>query len=325
MTFLRTTIAALCLGPFAAKAEGRLNAVDAAFEAWLAQHDAKGVLALFDLQTLLGHAAHGITEEAVIEVASLSKAITGLCVEALVQDGVLSWDSRFSDIHGSGPDATLAELATHTSGLWPDGTQLGMLTWLDDPSPRAEDVLALIEQRGGQAGEPGAFRYNNENYALLGLAIEAVTQMDYATSCRASVLMPAGAGAEMAQRSGGFGPWGGWGMTVADYGRMMAHWFAPGQPLAKDPDAGPLYLFPGTPTGNLHYGRGVYVRPSGDGYNYWHFGALCFPGRLDTAAFAMTLHSGETMVLAYDTCLPDEAVLEMQGVLITALKDARAE
>lgn len=321
---LRLALMLICLGPLAAMADDRLPAVNEAFGVWLEKHKAEGVLALFDHQTLLGHSEHGMGAETIVETASLSKMITGLCVGRLVEEGALSWTDRFSRIHGHGPDVPLSALATHTSGLWPDGTQMGMLTWLDDPAPRAADALALVELRNGQAGTPGEFRYNNENYALLGLAIEDATGQEYASACAERVLSPAGASGAQAPRSGGFLPWGGWGMTVADYGRMMAHWLGPGQPFAKDPGAGPNYHFPNTPTNTLHYGPGYYFRPSGAGYNFWLFGGLCFPGRFDSATFAVTLDSGETMVLAYDTCLSNQAVLEMQGVLVQAIRDARA-
>jgi len=313
----RLVFSSLLLVPAAQAGDPRLAQVDAIFGAWLDDHQAQGVAAVFDGGALLGHAEHGISKDAAIEIASLSKAITALCAHRLVAEGRLSWSDDVADHLGQGPSVTLAELVTHTGGLTPDSTQYGMPVWLDDPKLRGQDVLGLIAVRDGYRGPRGAFSYNNENYALLGLAIQVASDAPYFETCHDLVLEPAGAKGWLAPRSGAFASWGGWAMPVAEFGRAMAHWFGPGADLARDPFAAPVFNISGT----LHYGLGTYVRPSGEGYNFWHFGGLCFPKRFETASFWVTSDQGWSLVLAYDRCLSNEAVLALQNDLVRMMQE----
>lgn len=305
--------------PHTTLAQERLTTVGAEFATWLSEQTANGVLALFDGPRLIGHAEHGLAATDIVEIASLSKAITAICASELVREGRLDWSDPFDDIYGSGPDVPLKALVTHSGGLGPDGTQMGMAFWFDRPGPFARDVLGLMEARGGNSGKAGAYDYNNENYALLGLAIEAASEARYVDACRARVLSPAGAMGGPGPRSGGFLPWGGWGMTVADFGRVMAHWFAPQGDIAQDPFAYPAIKV----GGSVHYGLGVFQRQSGSGYSFWHFGALCLPRRFAGGAYAITTAEGWTLVAAYDACPEDGALRDMQSRLLDAL-DAEA-
>lgn len=312
---------ALALALFCApsSADPRLAATGAVFEAWLDAEGASGVLVAMDGKTVIGHHEHGAKAGDIVELASLSKAITGLCVAALVNEDLLDWSDTFQDIYGTGPDISLANLVTHSGGLSPDGTQYGMPFWLDQKDARGRDVLKLIDMRGGFRQDAGTFSYNNENYALLGLAVEARTKTTYEDACRLRVLDPAGAAGAAAPRSGGFLPWGGWGMRVEDYARVMAHWFGPNAELAKDPFAEPFIQI----TSNLRYGLGMYFRPDASGYNFWHFGGLCFPRRFEVGTFAVTAAAGWTMVVAYDRCAAPEAVSALQADLVGAMLESQ--
>ncbi len=295
-----------------------MSNISARYVDWLQSIEAQGALAVFEGKTLLGQVGHGTQPDTVFEIASLSKAITAVCISELVQTSRLSWDDTFNEVYGKGPEVSLRELVTHSGGLWPDGTQLAMPFWFDQPGPFGEDVLRLMDMRGGQGAEPGQYKYNNENYALLGLIIETVSGVDYEEICTQLVLKPAGATGSAAEHSGAFMPWGGWGMTVADYAKFMAHWFSRGGEIGQDPFAFPHVSVAGT----LHYGLGINLRSYADGYNFWHSGALCFPRRFEVGSFAVTSAEGWTVVAAYDTCLPAEVVRDMQTLLVNTMRNS---
>jgi hypothetical protein len=59
------------------------------------------------------------------------------------------------------------------------------------------------------------------------------------------------------------------------------------------------------------------------GFNFWHFGALCFPGRLDRGSYAV-IWEGEAAALAtYDACLDWPAMQALDADLAMAFYGAR--
>ena len=181
--------------------------LDAQFGSWLEADDANGVLAIFKDGDLVGHSEHGVFAGTQVEMASLSKAITALCAAELVAAKRLSWDRSFESYVPGGPDVEIASLATHSGGILPDGTQLALPLWLDQPQARGHDVLELIKIRRGQSGTPGDYAYNNENYALLGLTIETTAGKPYAETCQELVMQPAGVQGKLSKRTGAFASW----------------------------------------------------------------------------------------------------------------------
>lgn len=117
------------------------------------------------------------TAETSYPIASVSKHFTAALVLRLVDEGKLSLDdplSRFFPKARAKIGAlTLRHLMDHTSGLTRPG-----------PAPRgaAQSVLA----RGGTArGQGDAWDYSNYNFSLVGLVLEQVTGVDYASLVRA--------------------------------------------------------------------------------------------------------------------------------------------
>ncbi len=195
-------------------------------------------------------------------LASLSKAITGACVDVLVKSGQLSYETKLSEVLGTEVDVTsenasitITELLTHTSGLWPDSTQE---IWAGLYGIQKDIHLDVTKTALARANEPrGEFRYNNENYAVLGAIIARVSKAPYAQVCRAAVLDPAGvSSAVLSPEWGSLAAWGGWAMTTADYSRFLAHVFGPDGRLGSDPLAGPS-----TRLGNgIFYGAGIRMK-----------------------------------------------------------------
>jgi len=170
-------------------------------------------------------------------VASLSKAVTGAAVLALVEDGRLSPGDRLGTVLAGtfrrlgrprDPrwlEITVADLARHASGL-PGGGP-------DDPvSPSALAPLrtrkgagiddALRPALAAPVGEPGAFAYSNLGYLVLGHVVEAASGKPYAGFAAERLLGPLGIrGALVDAEWAVTAPFGGWRFAAADYLRFL--------------------------------------------------------------------------------------------------------
>lgn len=302
---LNVLIAALLPLATAAQDSDRVNAMRAAYADWLVRNRITGTGAL----AFEGTPVKAIGDAtAPIELASVSKSITALCAAALADAGKLDMSNTVAEILGQGPEVSIASLITHTSGIVEDVTQELMLVWLDTDPPRGGDVLEALS---APTGVPGQYAYNNVNYALLGLVIEARSAGSYEDTCHRLVLEPAGATGAPSERTGGFLSWGGWEMSPLDYARVHGHWYGQDTRTGRDPFAYPhVQMFEDGP----YYGLGMVFRPNhtGDGsFNFWHFGAQCFPGRLNAGSYAVTMGGKWTAVLGYDDCVTFDTMLAL--------------
>lgn len=310
---VRTALILILLPVLAAAQDpDKLSAMRSAYTGWLVSHQLSGTGALaYD-----GRPATAIGDSAKpIELASVSKSITALCAAALSDAGQLDFSQSLRDLLGKGPDVSVGSLVTHTSGIVADITQPLMLLWLNTEEHRADIVLNLMKE---PAGTPGEYAYNNVNYALLALAIKASAAADYETTCSGLVLEPAGATGQASERTGGLISWGGWAMSPSDYARVHGHWFGTKTKTGRDPLAYPHVALDNA---GLYYGLGTAFRKNhrGDGtYNYWHFGALCFPGLFSVGSYAVTWGNGWTAVLGYDGCVDRAARRELDHVMSRA-------
>ncbi|WP_299698967.1 serine hydrolase [uncultured Tateyamaria sp.] len=251
------------------------------------------------------------------DLASVSKSITAICVLHQVDEGRLEWSDSLRDFVSPAPDVTVAELVTHTSGLAPDVTQLAMLGWLGQTAAQnghfSAQVLDLVNARPTQTGTRGAYEYNNENYALLGLVIEDVTGMSYFDACSDLLNLPASI--QPGDRAGVFQPWGGLASDPNGYLTFLQTHFGPGSRVANDPFALPHVAL----GGGAYYGMGMVFRPFQDSHNFWHFGALCFPGRLNIGSFAVIWEGKVSVIALYDACLDGDALGSLDMALSAAV------
>lgn len=236
------------------------------------------------------------------DLASNSKALTALCVKALVDRGALRWDMSLSEALGrTAPEATLGEIVTHSGGIWPDSTQTAMRTWLDDPEPRHDTVTAAVLARGAQTGTRGTYAYSNENYALLGSVIERVGGRPYEDVCREAVLQPAGVSAVLSPRFGAFAAFGGWRMSAADYARFHWRYFGPESDIGRDPLGFPHARI----AEGVYYGLGmIYTREDG-GWRISHAGALRFFWGPHAGSYAVIFPDGRSAALGYDRAVTE--------------------
>ncbi|MEP4249434.1 serine hydrolase [Tateyamaria sp.] len=251
------------------------------------------------------------------ELASVSKSVTAACALQLVEGGQLEWSTRLPALLGTAPDVTIGELITHTSGLGPDSTQATMPNWLgrttDSASHFSDHVLNAVNARDAQQGTRGAYLYNNENYALLGLAIEATSANTYWETCKAELDLSDDI--SPSPRAGAFQPWGGLQAHPDAYVSFLETHFGPNSITGADPFALPHVEI----AEGVYYGLGMVFRRFGDSYNFWHFGALCFPGQMNAGSYAV-LWEGEVGALAlYDACVDWPAMRLLDGALARAV------
>lgn len=286
--------------------------LQAAFADWATAHDTTGQLATATYDGAWHIAGAG----APAELASLSKAMSAICAWTLVEDGLLDWSDTVAQRLGRGPDITLAQLVTHTSGLVQDVTQTAMPLWLDRPAGdaghNAAAVADMVLARGAPQGRAGRYHYTNENYALLTLMIEAGSGTPYAETCWPRVGLSDRF--TISTRSAGFAPWGGIVATPAAYLEVITRWFGPGSAWAEDPFALPH----GDMGGGAYYSLGMVFRAFGDGHNAWHFGAQCFPDRMEAGSYVVIWEGRAAAMATYDACLDWDAMIALDNALSRA-------
>ncbi|MCL2596005.1 MAG: beta-lactamase family protein [Promicromonosporaceae bacterium] len=134
--------------------------------------------------------------------ASITKAFTALAVAALVDDGLLSFDSPVRPILGADlplidEAVTVRQLLNHTSGIsdyWDESNNLAPVAY-DIPTPllaTAEQFLPLLAGRP-QVSEPGqVFSYNNGAFCVAAIVAERVSGTPFHDLVAARVFAAAG-------------------------------------------------------------------------------------------------------------------------------------
>jgi CubicO group peptidase (beta-lactamase class C family) len=307
------------------KVEDRVNA---AFRNWLhANNVANAALIVTKDSRVIGHFGYGErSPDVAVPVASLSKAITGVCIASLVDGGRLSYQTRIASAlrkyltHNHAHDVrasniTIEQLLRHQSGLERDSTQGG---FADIPNADSSDVLLARRTLGVTLASARGTRffYNNVNYALLGLVIQEVTGEPYEAYCRRVALAPRGApGAHIGAGIRAMGAFGGWEISASEYAQF-ARAFDPRQRLLS-PQA---QQFINTGAGGRYYALGINVVRTATGRNLFHFGdwnATSTTPRQFGAFFA-SWDNGVSVVANYDIHVPEQA----RGALDNTLRNA---
>jgi CubicO group peptidase (beta-lactamase class C family) len=175
---------------------------------WLAfqlrQSEGAGVIAAVAhrgevvLELALGAAdlstAEAMTPRHRFRVASHSKTFTAAGIMRLREAGRLSLDDAIGrhlpGLHPEVAAVTLGQLLSHSAGVTRDGSTGGQ--FLEDrPYANREEVLADLAD-GATIPPNTRFKYSNHGFALLGMAIEAVTAEPYAGWISREVIAPFG-------------------------------------------------------------------------------------------------------------------------------------
>ena len=218
---------------------------DAAWRGWMARNGVVASSLAIGLNAEIVHSV-GIRRSAQSQypMASLSKAVTGICLNQLLNDTPYDWASTIGDLQPEWNNInlspaqemmgiTLGQVATHTSGL-PELLNYGTTSTRDVNLSNQSAMTRAALREASNFSTSGSYQYSNSNYAILGTLIEAMSGESYGEYCGARILEPAGAmdagvTGRMAQTAG----YGGWSMSAEDYARFVMYWFDQSQPWMK--------------------------------------------------------------------------------------------
>jgi CubicO group peptidase (beta-lactamase class C family) len=292
----------LAPAPVRSLTDTQTAAIEAEWRAWMAENAiTEGAMALALPDGRVIGAAMDRDPTAPVPVASLSKAITGLCLDGLLTEHDLTWDTTLGDIAAEMSAAgvtprpwneaiTLGGLVTHTAGLQPDLTQGDMVSRTHGALGLHRRIASEALAEGAIRGTPGTSFYSNTNYAVLGVAIEGLSGRSYAQTCMERVLRPAGIDAAVIEgRMGSMSSYAGWEISAEDYARLARHWFTAGQPHVDAPE--------GRPDAD-GYAMGYSISGSGRAAMVTHNGRLCFDSAAREGHGATFLALGEGMAFA---------------------------
>ena len=250
---------------------------EAAWRDWMAHNGVtQSSLVIGRAGTILHSAAQNRGPDAVYPMASLSKAVTGMCLNQLLTNSPYSWDSTLADLAPEFAkmnftpdvqmaDLTLTQIATHTSGL-PKTLKYGVMSTRSANLSSQPTMAKAALKEPSNFGPRGIYVYSNANYAILGFLIEAMTGEPYGDHCKTNIMVPAGAiQAGVTGRMSYAAGYGGWSVSVEDYARFAMHWFDPAQPWMKTPEN---FGYDKA----VHYGMGIHVYPTQRGTFVSHSG-----------------------------------------------------
>ncbi|WP_138946267.1 serine hydrolase [Plantibacter sp. M259] len=175
-------------GPSTLPSEATGDAELAATVRELAGPDRKALLAVVVTPDGTRTATIGAQPDTRFEIGSVSKAFTGLLLADSIERGEVTPDTRLGDLLelGDAPaaDVTLAQLATHTSGLPRLPIDLSTIlssTWfaLTTANPYGEDLDQLLEQARSASLDTPKGTYSNLGFELLGAALGAAAGTSY--------------------------------------------------------------------------------------------------------------------------------------------------
>ena len=293
---------AACGTPASAKPNAVATDVDAAVTAWMAEHhiaDTEVAVAL--RKDIIGSFDHGWKATDRQPVASLSKAITGICIAGLVDHNQLSLGEPLGTVlagyfarnHKGGEPKdprfkaiTIEELLTHRAGLTKNA--------FDDKHDHSVAAAFRTATQTMLDFDPGStISYSDSGYLVLGYVAQFIGGRAYPTTCSkvfARLGLPANAGLidpTLAARA----PNGGWDISADDYAKFLYAFDTKSGALgpttrqwldALPGDAGyakgkkspltqaPCPRFSGKPA----YGFGVCMKRTARGTQHYHDGLL---------------------------------------------------
>jgi CubicO group peptidase (beta-lactamase class C family) len=231
-------------------------------------------------------------------LASLSKAITGVCIARLIDEGRLSFttplatvlagtfrklgqplDPRFNSI-------TIEQLLKHRAGLAREARS-------GPPVHDMTGTFTRILATPLESDPGGGMVYSNIGYLTLGMVAQAVTGRDYERHCGAVALTPM-------QASGAIDPLlrhraasGGWRVSAIDYAKFVQVFDANASVLGET-----SRQWQETLPGNPAYGLGTFVRRTVNGREFSHTGRVALRER--GGAYTIKFDNGWTIVITFD-------------------------
>lgn len=295
-------------------------AIDRAIATWMATSEVESasVAVSFRGETvgLYGHG--GWTPHQPHLLASLSKAITAVCVARLIDEKKLSLadtlgtvlakdfrkfgepaDPRFKDI-------TIAQLLSHRAGVARSAA---------GAAPTLDVAFAKV-LRAPLVRDPGtAFEYSNSGYLVLGVVAKSFSGEAYQKQCL-PVLTGVGATGFVDTRLAERAPNGGWSVSAADYIKFLRY-FDPGSNLL-----GPVTRQYLRAPGAWRYSLGAQLQRSRSGLRLVHSGQVHHDLRHMTrgGSYYVVDDSGYAVVVIFSGTNPPEAYRALAAALEQAIE-----
>ena len=265
------------------------------FNSFLQRNEIKdGAIAISFKGKLVGTAGHGRTADKPARVASLSKAVTAVCVMKALEPSKYTVKTTLREIMPnrlSHVDAksdyfstiSIEQLLTHTTGirfnhLNQQGNSIGRYA-----HKHMDWQFRNIFNYQPKKQVTKKFNYANANYLILGMVIEKLTNTQYETYCSEAVFSPLGIKtAKLSTRWPILHSYGGWELSAADYLRFVDHYYT-NDWRSRFFSAG---NFKPADAGTKKYGLGVWMRESVAGTTFWHSGSFAWKTKERTASFA---------------------------------------
>ncbi|MGE0001913.1 MAG: serine hydrolase [Fimbriimonadaceae bacterium] len=147
----------------------------------------------------LANLEHGVplTPDSVLDVGSVSKQFTAMCVLLLEEDGKLKTTDPVTkfvpELPTFGHTVTIDHLVHMTSGVRDYLTLWSLAGWNGVDERSDEDALASLSRQQGLNNAPGErFVYSNSNYVLLATIVERVSGSSLASFASERVFKPLG-------------------------------------------------------------------------------------------------------------------------------------
>ncbi len=136
-----------------------------------------------------------ITPETPFLLGSTTKSFTALAIMKLIENGSLGLDSAVTKyipefslaLPGYAEAITIRHLLNHTSGLSDKG-----MPYIPMGEKSLNDELVLLKQCLPESAPGEKFNYFNDNYRLLGIVIERVSEMSYDKFLGSEIFGPLG-------------------------------------------------------------------------------------------------------------------------------------
>jgi len=287
------------------------------WEKWLVKHEiTKAAIAISFNGDKLAEVGRGMDADDPAPIASLSKAVTGICIAKLVEVGKLTFSSSLDDIVPElGSPVTAQSLLSQTSGFTKDVTQ-NPLKYIGRDKEYLEWVSGKEISTGRDEANIGTYHYNNSNYAMFGAIIRKVTGKSYESACKALVFEPVGIkNAKLNEPWKIMSAWGGWKISAADYLKFLNAYFDRREVLDKSPAVFPNHGF----ENGVHYGMGYLFRKGEyGGFNFWHQGAWDYQWNFEVhrfGAYFVSFDSGWIITMNHNSSVLNGEMAEIDNLL----------
>jgi CubicO group peptidase (beta-lactamase class C family) len=292
--------------------------LDATVREWMQQHqvNAASLAAMHDGRIVKTSGYGGMDAGKPAPIASLSKAITGVCIARLIDEGHLSFSSPLGVVLSGSfekfkqpvdarfQSVTIEQLLMHRGGLVrelpPGGAE-----------PRElDDMFRKVLAIPLEADPAAKMSYSNIGYRILGKIVEVISKKSYEPYCRENVLTPMSASGSIERR--GIGPSGGWRISPVDYAKFMEVFDPKSSLLGKESRAW-LDSRHEVPT----YGLGMFIRRTGNRVVYLHNGKDARGG----GAYSIKFGNGWTTVVAFAGRHNDDVYGDLRRRLESAVSE----